>query len=166
MSEPTATESKILEKPVDAPVAEQAEKPAATKGPAKTSFLKKYFSQAAPATEEERKRQAEVHPKDCNSFTIRAFLHDNVSQAIPREAPPRPVRKVESSAESATPANPAEPAEPAKPLTQKIKEAFTGGEKQTAPAKSEKDSKVESAEEEVKMEEPAVEEPDVQGPGK
>ncbi|PJF19510.1 hypothetical protein PSACC_00673 [Paramicrosporidium saccamoebae] len=163
MSGTAAAESKVIEKPVNVPVAGQTGNPATTDQPAMTNYLNEYVSQAIPATNEEHQQPAKDCPKDCpkdrKPFTLRSFLHENVSQAIPREAPPRrTASKVEGPAGSVAPAK---PAEPEKPLTQKIKEAFTGGEKQTAPPKVEENIEAANVEKEVVMEEP-----DVQGPGK
>lgn len=84
------------------------------------SKLKRYVSQSI-ATEDEHKKQDTVPPEDPNPFTIRQFIHENVSQAVPVTPPP----KEETAKKSA-----AKEEEPKKPLGERIKEAFKRGEEQ------------------------------------
>lgn len=124
---------KVESKPV------QQQQPSKSKG-----YLKRYFAQSI-LTPEERKARLKDKPKDKNPFTMRAFLHDNLTQSIPRHAPP--------PASSTSKPKTKEPTEPEKPISEKVKEAFKMGVGETSeqPANS-----------------PATETPeaDVQGPGK
>lgn len=133
------------------------------KTPQQKSYLKRYFSQAVPATEEERRKRDEKTPKDENPFTLRGFIHDNVAQSIKRETPPpRPnEEKKEELGEKKEELGEKkeEPKKERKPFGQRMKEAFGRGQRET----NKPDFEEGAGKEEAKKEE---EDAPVQGPGR
>ena len=89
---------------------------------AKMSMLKRYFAQSIK-TDEERKMQDQHPVPDPSPFTLRQFANENVSQAIPVEAPP--------NAEAPVNPPPKEPEDP-RSTGQRIKEAFKKGEEEVS----------------------------------
>lgn len=120
----------------------------------KNHILRKYFSQAVE-TPEERARKDAQPPDDANPFTLRRFMHENITQSIPAKTPP-PQPNQEPLTERVTKKK--EPKD-GRSLWQRIKDSFKKGSKDTSPPKRPEGN---GAVEPARVDEASV--VDVQGP--
>jgi hypothetical protein len=112
----------------------------AKKPPSDKSYLQKYIAQSimTPA-QRAAKEEAEVKnpPVDPNPFSVRAFVHQNVTQTIPSQGQPKAEKKKEEEPKTEVTDQPAAEVEKKPGFFTRIKNAFGSGKSQTEPKPSE-----------------------------